>query len=61
MRKTVTIALSLPAEIVDRLRTESKKLGLSVSGYAKIVLAAGIDAPLPQLLREGVREDGPAL
>ena len=61
MRKTVTIALSLPAEIVDRLRAESKKLGLSVSGYAKIVLAAGIDAPLPRLLREGGEDCGPTV
>lgn len=59
MRKCVTIALSLPAEIVDQLRRDAEKMGLSVSGYAKLVIAAGLNAPLPTVLREGVKIDVP--
>ena len=59
MRKVQTVALSLPVEIIDRLRGDAAKLGLSVSGYAKLVIVAGLNAPLAKALSEGGESDGP--
>ena len=63
MRKVKSICLALPAEVIDRLRADAATLGMSVSGYAKIVLVAGLKNPLPKALletaTEGGADDGP--
>lgn len=63
MRKVKSVCLALPAEVIDRLRADAATLGMSVSGYAKIVLAAGLQRPLPKALleiaTEGGADDGP--
>ena len=63
MRKVKSICFALPAEVIDRLRADAATLGMSVSGYAKIVLIAGLQKPLPKALLEtatvGGDPDGP--
>lgn len=63
MRKVKSICFALPAEVIDRLRADAAALGMSVSGYAKIVLIAGLQKPLPKALLEtatgGGDPDGP--
>lgn len=58
MRKVKSVCLALPAEIIDRLRADAATLGMSVSGYAKIVLVAGLQKPLPRALLETATEGG---
>ena len=60
MRKVKSICLALPAEVIDRLRADAATLGMSVSGYAKIVLVAGLQKPLPKALLETATEGGAA-
>lgn len=63
MRKVKSVCLALPAEIIDRLRADAATLGMSVSGYAKIVLVAGLQKPQLRALLEtasvGGGEHGP--
>ena len=63
MRKVKSVCLALPVEIIDRLRADAATLGISVSGYAKIVLVAGLQQPLPKALlgtaMDGGDPDGP--
>jgi hypothetical protein len=58
MRKAESVCLALPAEVIDRLRADAATLGMSVSGYAKIVLVAGLQKPLPKALLETATEGG---
>ena len=60
MRKVKSICFALPAEVIDRLRADAATLGMSVSGYAKIVLVAGLQKPLPKALLETATEGGAA-
>ena len=53
-----SVCLALPAEVIDRLRADAATLGMSVSGYAKIVLVAGLQKPLPKALLEAATEGG---
>ena len=58
MRKVKSICFALPADVIDRLRADAATLGMSVSGYAKIVLIAGLQKPLPKALLETATEGG---
>ena len=60
MRKVRSVCLALPAEIIDRLRADAQTLGMSVSGYAKIVIVSGLQRPLPKVLLETATEGGAA-
>lgn len=39
MRKVVTICVCLPTELVEQLRSEAERIGISVSALVKIKLA----------------------
>ena len=58
MRKVKSVCFALPTEVIDRLQADAATLGMSVSGYAKIVLIAGLQQPLPKALLETATEGG---
>lgn len=61
MRTVTTICISLPKQTVDRLRSGAAALGLTFSGYAKIVIASGLESPMVKVLqqdREEVKPNG---
>ena len=57
MRKVKSICLALPVEVIDRLRADATTLGMSVSGYAKIVMVSGLQKSLPKALLETARKE----
>lgn len=58
MRKVKSVCLALPVEIIDRLREDAQTLGMSMSGYAKIVIVSGLQRPMPKALLESATEGG---
>ena len=60
MRKVKSVCFALPAEVIDRLRADAATLGMSVSGYVKIVLVAGLQKPLLNALLETATDGGDA-
>ena len=58
MRKVKSVCLALPVEIIDRLRADAATLGISVSGYVKIVLVVGLQQPLPKALLDTATDGG---
>lgn len=60
MRKVKSVCLALPAEVIDRLRADAQTLGMSMSGYAKIVIVSGLQRPQLKSLLETATEGGAA-
>lgn len=62
MRNTTTICISLPRYTVEQLRQDAETLGMTLSGYMKIVATAGMKSPLVDMLKQTRKEvdtDGP--
>ena len=61
MRTATTICVSLPKQTVDRLRAGAAALGLTFSGFVKIVIVSGLESPMVKVLQqdhEEVKPDG---
>lgn len=62
MRTATTICISLPQHTVERLRQGAAALGMTFSGFMKIVIASGLESPLVKMLLQTEKEvgtDGP--
>ena len=56
MRTAITICISLPQRLVDQLREGAKVLGMTFSGFAKIVIVSGMESPLVKMLQQTEKE-----
>lgn len=56
MRNTITVCISLPRHAAEQLRQDADTLGMTLSGFVKIVVTAGLKSPLVDMLKQTRKE-----